>query len=224
MQTPTLAEKTEVAPTAAHRRSDQDLQLVRRLDWRFLLPEPHLRRVGYLGPERGALPEALARFSESYNRISRSIEEKSKFDLLVLSAQPRASVEQTHALLASPGLLYWELNPLRWPAFFRGTNGRGYSPAQEKKNRWRRVAALLHDHVATLESLGFGEIASHWHRPNFEKCLEIIPVDDLALDYVFSRARTDLAGRLKLLVGRCLMQTGLMAHVAPCFSLLARKK
>ena len=49
---------------------DQDLQLSRRLDWRFLLPNPHLGRVGYLGPSGGTLPRALLRVEAALNRLT----------------------------------------------------------------------------------------------------------------------------------------------------------
>jgi hypothetical protein len=48
--------------------------------------------------------------------------------------------------------------------------------------------------------------------------------DAAALDYAFSRPRSDWASRLKFAAGRVMMQTGLLAHLTPCFSLIARKR
>ena len=39
--------------------ADALLQASRRVDWRFLLPDPNLGRVAYLGPRRGALLDSL---------------------------------------------------------------------------------------------------------------------------------------------------------------------
>ncbi|MCG3119543.1 MAG: hypothetical protein ALAOOOJD_01973 [bacterium] len=72
--------------------------------------------------------------------------------------------------------------------------------------------------------MGFQDIQMHWQRPGFESCLEIIPMNDAtALDYAFGRPRSDLGSRIKFAVGKVMMQTGLLAPLSPCFSLMARK-
>jgi hypothetical protein len=45
--------------------ADALLQASRRVDWRFLLPDPNLGHVAYVGPGRGALIESLRLFSTS---------------------------------------------------------------------------------------------------------------------------------------------------------------
>jgi hypothetical protein len=264
--TPTsrVAERPNVSTKRAAGRSDHELQLARRIDWRFLLPEPYLRRVVYLGPETGALPAALKQFSESL-RIN-AVEKNGSFDLVVLRLREASSLAKADALLAPGGFLYWEMKPVAWAAslqniikrvprllprsisglFFgsgaawavdetkeydlvkmphkprfstettKGSRGKGAGLQQNVLN-------LFHDHVAALERLGFGDIQMHWQRPNFEACLEMIPMNDAALDYAFSRPRSDLASRLKFAAGRVMMQTGLLAHLVPCFSLIGRK-
>jgi len=201
------------------RRSDQDLQLARRIDWRFLLPEPYLRRVAYLGPESGTLPTALKHFSESFQIIS--ADENARFDLVVLRLREISDLAKANKLLAPGGFLYWEMKAVNWAASLRHrSNGK----ADSTPKRWRRVPNLFHDHVEALERLGFQDIQIHWQRPNFEGCLEIIPMNDTtALDYAFGRPRNDLASRVKFAAGKAMIQTGLLAHLTPCFSLLARK-
>jgi len=225
------------------RRSDHDLQLARRIDWRFLLPEPYLRRVAYLGLETGTLPAALKHFSESFTIFSPSAETApANFDLVVLRLRDVPNLTKANRLLVSGGFLYWEMKPITWQAFFRGiisgphpwwaaveANESGVSTVPLKgtglqpQNKWRRTLCLFHDRIAALERLGFGDIQLHWQRPNFAACLEIIPVNETTLDYAFSRPRSDLASRVKFAAGRVMMQTGLLAHLAPCFSLIARK-
>ena len=214
------ASNKAVAPeNRTTRRSDQDLQLARRIDWRFLLPEPYLRRVAYFGPKGGTLPTALKHFSESFQIISS--EESARFDLVVLRLRDASDLAKANKLLVSGGFLYWEMKSVNWAASLRHrTNGK----ADSTPKRWRRVPNLFHEHVAALERLGFADIQIHWQRPNFEGCLEIIPMHEAtALEYAFGRPRSDLASRVKFAAGKVMMQIGLLAHLMPCFSLLARK-
>ncbi len=259
------ADRSATLTKPSGRRSDHELQLARRIDWRFLLPEPYLRRVVYLGPETGDLPAALKHFSESL-RIN-AVAENGSFDLVVLRLREASCLAKADALLAPGGFLYWEMKPLPWTASLRNFKKRSlrqlsrsistafygsgiewaaeemdeYDPAKmphkprfstETENGSRgegaglqqNVLNLFRDHVATLEQLGFSDIQMHWQRPNFEACLEIIPMNaSAALDYAFSRPRSDWASRLKFAAGRVMMQTGLLAHWAPCFSVIARK-
>ncbi len=243
-----IAKDSEAPARRAPRRSDQDLQLARRIDWRFLLPEPYLRRVAYFGHEPAALPSALTHFSESL-RIN-SVAESGSFDLVVLHLIEASSLPKAHKLLVPGGFLYWEMKPIEWAASLRviakrslrplwaAVEARGYDLAtlplfstKATNENWgkgaglqQNVLNLFHDHVVALEQLGFADIQMHWQRPNFETCLEIIPMNGpAALDYAFSRPRSDLASRLKFAAGRVMMQTGLLAHLTPCFSLIARK-
>jgi len=260
--TPVLSETNETAAPAnkTARRSDHELQLARRIDWRFLLPEPYLRRVAYLGPERGALPAALEHFSDSFRMVS-AVDDEAAFELVVLHLGEVSELAKAQAMLVSGGFLYWEMKPLNWSASWRGMIKRSPRPlwaaveapecglatvphkprfsSKAKKgnrgkggglqqnlaqNRWRRTLNLFNHHFAALERLGFCEVQMHWLRPNFEACLEIIPMNEAAaLDYAFSRPRSDLASRLKFAAGRVMMKSSLLAHVTPCFSLIARK-
>lgn len=218
------------------RRSDHDLQLARRIDWRFLLPEPYLRRVAYFGPANGALPAALKHFSESVQIIS--ADDAGQFDLAVLRLREVADLTKAHALLVSGGYLYWEMKPLKWQAFFRGlirsprpwwaaaeaTDDSPSTVPHKGAGLQQNVLKLFRDHVGELERLGFQDIQMHWQRPSFEACLEIIPMNEAtALDYAFGRPRRDLASRLKFAAGKVMMQTGLLAPLTPCFSLIACK-
>ncbi len=226
----------EISERRATRRSDHELQLVRRIDWRFLLPEPYLRRVAYLGSERGALPVALKHFSDSF-RIVSAVDDKTAFDLVVLRLSERSELAKARALLVSGGFLYWEMKPLKWSDSWRGLIKRsprplwgaveatecGLAVPHKGAGLQQNILRFFHDHVAALERLGFDDIQMHWQRPNFEACLEIIPLKETTLDYAFARPRTDLASRLKFAAGRVMVQTGLLAHLTPCFSLIARK-
>ena len=181
-----------------------------------------MHRVAYCGPEHGQLPAALKHFSASLKIISPA--ETGTFDLVVLHLCDVSTLEQAHALLEPGGFLYWEMRPLGWVAPWpRRTAGQDRArPTTSKK--WSRTPNLFGRHLDALTRLGFGEIEMYWLRPNFEACLEIIPMHDPeALDYAFTCPRNDWASRLKFAAGRTMMQTGMLAHLTPCFSLIARK-
>lgn len=181
-----------------------------------------MRRVAYFGPETGTLPAALKHFSESFTFVSPTAENApAQFDLAVLRLRAAEDLAKARALLATGGFLYWEMKPVKWTAsLLHRTNGE----IDSTPKRWRRVPDLFHDHVAALEGLEFQDIQMHWQRPNFEACLEIIPLNETALDYAFARPRGDLASLVKFAAGKVMMQTGMLTHLAPSFSLIARKE
>ncbi|MGH7492825.1 MAG: hypothetical protein ACREOO_10560, partial [bacterium] len=153
-----------------------------------------------------------------------STAETGTFDLVVLHLCEVSVLEKAHTLLEPGGILYWEMKPLDWAARWpQRTDGRDrVMPATLK--RWSRTPNLFRGHIDTLTRLGFRDIEMYWLRPNFEACLEIIPMHDpVALDYAFTCPRSDWASRLKFAAGRMMMQTGMLARLTPCFSLIARK-
>jgi hypothetical protein len=125
--------------------------LVRRLDWRFLLPDPRLRRVLYVGPADGPLPTALAQLCDRL-WIGDSGRPPG-VDLVVAERAGRSAVAGALSHLTAGGALYWELP--RYGNPFRSDLG------------W-------------LEGRGFVDIALHWHIPDFESCRQIVPLDDPA--------------------------------------------
>lgn len=207
---------TEPAP--AGRRSETELQVCRRLDWRVLLSEPELRRVAYVGPPRGMLVEALKRFSESLTIFDSAAESftasqsKRAFDVVVLTKPSLRDLEMMRHVLKPGGSVYLESHrPKQW------LRGRVWSKAAQD-------APQPEEYMAMLQQLGFCEIERHWHRPSFDGCLEIIPLDNRqALEHVFSRRRDGLRGRLKLTIGKYVMKTGWLSRFATCVSIVACK-
>jgi hypothetical protein len=231
------ADHVSVLTPPGRRRSDSDLQLVRRIDWRFLLPDPQLRRVAYLGPGEGTLLTALQRFSESVeifssdSQAAQLLGRQCHFDFAVLRWRRWADLEAAYKLLAPNGYLYWEIERSSWRDIIsrgetsrRDKEHRSLQNIKKRKNRWRRSLGLVRHCLTAAERLGLDHIEIHWHRPNFEAGLEIIPMHDpAALNYAFSRPRSDLASRLKLASGRYMLKAGLLSRLVPCFSLTGRK-
>jgi hypothetical protein len=189
---------------------DEDLQLSRRLDWRFLLPDPRLRHLAYLGPKESPLLQALQHFSEPFSIIAWSDLPDyrpgihSGFDLVVMHTPRAVEFAGIHSILRDGGYLYWEI-------------GRTHLA-----QRWR----LRHfrNYVAPLTKLGFDDIRVSWHRPNFDSCLEIIPLDDkAALRYVFTGHKGDLTRQIQVAAGKLLVETALLSRVVTSVSLVARK-
>ena len=189
---------------------DKELQLSRRLDWRFLLPNPSLRHLAYLGPKEGLLLQALHHFSEPFSIISwPDLPDyrpgiHSGFDLAIIHSPRKVDLDGVHSILRDGGYLYWEI---------------------ERTDSWKRWR-LRHfkDYVAPLSRLGFDDIRVSWHRPDFDSCLEIIPLDDRdALRYVFTRHKGDWAGRIQVAGGKFLVETDLLSRVVTSISLVARK-
>jgi hypothetical protein len=208
----TVIERGQSSSQTGHQSvgRDKELQLSRRLDWRFLLPDPRLRQLAYLGPEKGSLLQALQYFSDPSLIISWSDlsdyrpEVHSGFDLVIMHTPEPASLDKTHSIIRDGGYLYWEI----------------------ERTNLNQPWHLQHfkDYVTPLASLGFDDIRVSWHRPDFDSCLEIIPLDKkVALRYVFTRHKGDLAGKIQVIAGKFLMKTDLLSRTATCISLVARK-
>jgi hypothetical protein len=183
---------------------DHALQRVRRLDWRFLLPNPNLGEVAYLGPMSGTLPLALQQFSELFTIVVPSdgprvdVKMACSYETVVLRSSTVAAVKRVTPLLMSGGYLYWEVE---------------------------RASSLGHvqTFVKAVAGLGFDDIQVNWHRPDFESCLEMIPLTDaVALRFAFARRHESVGKRLKFAAGRLLVTTGSLPRIVPCFSIIAR--
>ncbi len=149
-------------------RSDALLQASRRLDWRFLLPDPGLGRVLYIGPSEGSLPESLQIFSGSLTIQSDMTVPaacQGAFDLVVMRAPSLRGLRRAAEALRPGGCLYAEIDgPLV---------------------RRRHAGALRPSRAcAELRRLGLGRIALAWHWPSFDSCTRIVPLDNRAsVDY-----------------------------------------
>lgn len=183
--------------------ADARLQASRRLDWRFLLPDPALGRVAYVGAAQPALIEALqllaaqvdlwtAASSGAENALPGSPD---AYGLVVAHAPAagafEATLRQAAALLRPGGTLYLE------------TRGR----------LTRRLAAL--------RRVGLANVAAYWIWPNFAACTKIIPVDHLATVAQFEGARLNRWG-----VGRLLprLARSRLAHdLIPCLGIVAQR-
>ena len=198
------AERTGHGNRTETQGKDQALQLVRRLDWRFLLPNPVLGDIAYIGSMGGTLPRALQQFSDMLTMVlpsdlsSADVKFGCSYETVVLRSAAVAAVKVVKPLLAPGGYLYWEVE---------------------------RVSGVDHvrKYTKAVRRLGFDDIQVNWHRPDFETCLEMIPLtNSRALRFAFARRQESTTKRLKFAAGRLLVTTGLLPRVVPCFSIVAR--
>jgi hypothetical protein len=128
---------------SAARNPDEQLQVSRRVDWRFLL------RVAYVGRGVEALLESLARFSASLERIEGDPADRygARFDVVVAREPDRAELPELCGLLEPGGQLYAEI---------------------VRRRSCRSVAAW----VRAAERVGLVDVRAHWHWPGFESTSE----------------------------------------------------
>ena len=134
---------------------DRALQIARRLDWRYLLPDPRLREVTLIGRPQGILFEALQRFSEKLTVILHSAQRTqttpADSDVVVVRSSKPGAVALASRALTTGGYLYWELGTSRWRLSPRSCLG-------------------------ALRKHGFDEIEVYWCQLSFDECQEMIPL------------------------------------------------
>jgi hypothetical protein len=200
---------------------DTRLRFARRLDWRFLLPDPQLKRVAYLGPQRKTLVESLELFSESLVILDVSGIEAAvsdQYDLTVAIQPSYKSLCRVAGTLKPASALYVEVvRKLGLRRLLRDLL------AWMTNRSWRLGNPF--DYLAVIERAGFTEAQLNWHWPNFESCTKIIPLnDDGALDYAFLQGGQSQRARLRAILGRQLKRSGLLFWIIPCFSIVAPRR
>jgi len=176
---------------------DELLRIARRLDWRFLLADPLPTRIAYVGVRNRILRDALAEICADpvfFDWPPKPGEVSDSFDLvLVTSARPEDARGSAH-LVAPGGTLRWEL--------------RGRLSTQEAEDALRRAH--------------FESVNTYWNRPDFENCLEEIPVAaGTVLDHVLRGGGHGPLGELRRTAARVLRRVGFLDSVAPCRALHA---
>lgn len=197
------------------------LPVSRRIDWRFLLPDPRLGAVICLDPVAPTLAESLQFFSASLTMLTPEVAADERWqecgDLLVATDPSRHALERALPLLKPDAYIYIEAQGLlprlkRWRRAVRAEGAR-------RGSLWRPGA-----YWRLLEELGFTEIQANWHWPNFESCKMMIPLHSHAAAHLaLDRGGQGLQARLRAGLGRAVVRSGLLAWTVPCFSVLARR-
>ncbi|MFQ5858335.1 MAG: hypothetical protein ACE5LU_22260 [Anaerolineae bacterium] len=199
---------------------DALLQASRRVDWRFLLPEPNLGQVAYIGPAAGTLLESLRLFSTSLIIIEPSrehVKDAAQHDVVIAKAPTLEALRQAARLVRSGGFLYVEAYGLFGPGWLR--------PPVHYQSLLKRPLLPFPVHYMTVaERLGFHGGQVYWHWPDFESCSKIVPLDSsAAVRYAFAQGQDTATGRLKATLGHWLLRSGLLPQMVPCFSIVAQR-
>ena len=183
------------------------LQASRRVDWRFLLPEPALGKVVCAGACDGDLLESLELLATSLT-VLEGRDEKSaatgSFDLAVLCAPTSGELERAVSLLRPGGSVYLEARSVL---------------------RDRRLSQLARGYARTFERLGLEDTQLFWHVPSFSRASAIVPLSEpRAVRSFLRRRRGRMHARLAARLGRLLAGSPLLALTAPHVSLVARRR
>lgn len=180
----------------------------RRVDWRFLLPDPELGHVVCAGGANPDLKRSCLLFSRSLSVLGQETGKlaRDSADVLVLVDPGSAALEEAVGLLKPDGWVYVEVHR---PPTYRGLGVR--RPRTTKS------------YAGELRRLGLDRIESHWHWPDFESCTEILPLAD----------RTVLRGALarrrarrwspRMWLARVLVAFGLLPFVVTHASVIAHR-
>lgn len=198
---------TEPNPSNQLQSRDTDILLSRRLDWRFLLPNPQLGSVLYVGAKNTEMHTALVRFSQTVRAVAPGAyphpDLEEEFDLLVISEGGWKSIESWFCTLRVGGQVYWEV---------QRTFG--------AKGAWTHVQS----YVSRLMTLGTADCAVNWHRPDFGNCKEIIPLNSpRVVGQAIDRARTGRMGWFKHFAGWLMLRSHLLYFSVPCFSVVGTR-
>lgn len=215
---PSNGQPPQTAPTARVENVEQLLQASRRLDWRFLLPDPALERVGYLGPTQGALVTSLRLFAQELTFLSAmgSAPKPEQYDVVVLYEPTPRTLQQAATLVRPGGALYVEVHGPLWPAKWLH---RSPLTLFQQPRLWQPT-----DYVQALTKAGFTEANAFWFWPDFDHCTKIIPLaDPVVLPYVFAQPTKPRGAkaRLKAAYKQWLVQSGWSTVTQPSFGIVA---
>ena len=203
---------------------DGVLQLSRRLDWRFLLPDPVLHHVALLGDDDPQLVQGLRWTSRSLSLLDlgwRFLDgQEPRFDLVVLRSPRLEDAKRAAVLVDTGGCLYWEIERNRRPHPWCAWSD--HLPFRVMARRAPCRPARLR---ARLQEQGFADVRVYWHRPDFQNAVEIVPLENQTiLDYVLDASAGQTRGKMKRWLGRMLRRAGLLQGMVPTVSVIACRK
>jgi hypothetical protein len=137
------------------------LEASRRVDWRFLLPDPNLGTLAVAGKVSKSLRAALPLFSQQVSFVEAPYSAADQVDLVVICGSLDTPLSAALELVKPGGYVYVEL---RGRLRLKGV----------------RPTHSLTINKRLLRARGFEDIRAFWHSPNFEGCKRIIPLDNPA--------------------------------------------
>jgi antigen flippase len=179
-------------PRPAATTAGGDLRVLRRVDFRFLLP--HIRLGSTLLVDCGEpdLRAGLALCSSKLTDVSSVSEaQPGGYDVVIAAHPGPASAAVLFTLVRPGGWLYLEVPGL----VHRG------------RQRWFRAPRWW---AGRLRAAGYEDVGCHWHAPSFRKCSMMAPLDDsAAVRHLLDRHEGSTYGRLMSLAGRIVLRARL---------------
>jgi hypothetical protein len=166
---------------------------VRRVDWRFLLPDRALGRVAYLAPHDVALTRGLLAAGAVVDLLAAPAAPPRSYDLVVVTGARRAAPAVWRSLLVPGGWLYIETPGRRSGAFARALRG-----------------------------AGFDEVERFWLWPRAAACREIVPLQRAALRHALGRRDPGARLRLRARAAGVLAYSGLFAFAVHDAAVIGR--
>jgi hypothetical protein len=174
---------------------------LRRVDWRFLLPETALATVVVVGPVDAALLAGLEHVAGRVIQLDAESADASSATLVVTIAANKARLRQALRCLPPGAFLYAG-------AGLPGTAGR----------------SSLREATAAIRSAGVVDLRRAWHWPSEPAALEIIPLDDSrAVGLALDRRRSGRIARLKAALAGLALRVHLFERIVPGWSVIARR-
>lgn len=189
-----LAVASGAQPGVADDGADS-LDVVRRVDWRFVLPDPSLGRVAYLPPHEAALAEALGLVSAGEVALDVPVGATEAYDAVVLTGGARDQARAAWELLRPGGWVYAEI-----PGRAAGPLGRA------------------------LRAAGFVDVTAYWLWPRAGACMEIVPLEPQAIRHVLGRRDPGARIRVRARVARALADARLFRFAVRDACVVGRRR
>jgi hypothetical protein len=176
--------------------------LLRRADWRFLLPNPNPRTVWIIGEETKTLVQACKYVFKNTLHASPGL------------CLPHGSADLTVADDLSPTLLqqiFDQVDP----------NSVIYAELPEKvaHRAFRQISALRRQFAAA----GFAEVEFRWHYPDFERCTQIFSLNEPESIRWYAARRGRTISRMASIILGMAANIGLLPYVAKSVSVIATR-
>ena len=176
------------------------LESIRRVDWRFLLPEAAFGTVVVMEPTDDALLDGLEQVAGSVTTDGQA-GDRQRPDLVVTIGPDDRGLRAALGRVPGGGWIYVG-------------SGRGRS----------RARASLRQVARAAEKGGLVDIRRSWHWPNEPSALEIVPLDDeRAIRLVLDRRRSGRSARLKAGLAMVARRLGVLDAIVPGWSVVARR-
>lgn len=194
-------------------KPDRDLQLQvsRRVDWRFLLPDVDLPPTAYIGREDRDLLQALELFAPRLTILSPNKGLSASFH------------ENGHGVFPLVVAKEPTVEELRHAARHVDDGGSVYVELSRRKHSHRGRRSVRSAVQAADELIRHGLVAPrvHWHWPSFAACQEMVPLRDrAAAECALRRRGTGFASRCKTLLALGLLRAGVLERIVPAVSIL----